>query len=215
MAGRRTPPRETNPAGRSQPSDLRIIGGRLRGRPIPYLGDLSTRPMKDRVREAVFNLLGQTLTGKQVIDLFAGTGAMAFEAISRGATEAILVERRFPNVRQIERTAAELGLSEQVRVFASDTFYWARHVHQPATIPSVMFCCPPYALYAERLDDMLGLINRFVESARPGSLLVVESDARFDIQRLPTSVTWDVRTYPPAVIAIAEVEAASADTHEN
>jgi 16S rRNA (guanine966-N2)-methyltransferase len=167
--------------------------------------------MKDRVREAVFNLLGPTLTGKQVIDLFAGTGAMAFEALSRGAKEAILVERRFPNVRQIERTAAELGLPEQVRVFASDTFYWVRHVYQPATIPSVTFCCPPYALYAERLDDMLGLIHRFVESARPGSLLVVECDTHFDTQQLPASLTWDVRTYLPAVIAIAEVEAASGE----
>lgn len=162
--------------------------------------------MKDRVRESVFNLIGQTLDGKRVIDLFAGTGAMAFEALSRGAVEATLVERRFPNVRQIERTAADLGLSAQVQTFASDTFYWVRHVYQPASIPTVVFCCPPYALYVDQPDDMLHLINRFLESVVPTSLLVVETDSRFDLSTLPTHLTWDIRSYSPAVIAIAEVE---------
>lgn len=205
MPARRPSKRDHVPPGRSQPTDLRIIGGKLRGRPIPYLGDLATRPMKDRVREAVFNLIGQTLDGKRVIDLFAGTGAMAFEALSRGAGEAIMVERRFPNVRQIERTATELGLSSQVQAFASDTFYWARHVYQPASLPTVVFCCPPYALYLDQPDAMLQLIKRFVQSVVPSSLLVVETDSRFDLSTLPSQLTWDIRSYPPAVIAIAEI----------
>ena len=64
---------------------LRVIGGVLRGRLIAYSGEMCTRPMKQRVREATFNLLGPRVVGTQVIDLFAGTGALAWEALSRGA----------------------------------------------------------------------------------------------------------------------------------
>src|SRR5919199_1250279 len=75
---------------------LRIIGGTLRGRKIKYSGDVRTRPMKDRVREAVFNLLGPQVSGSHAIDLFAGTGALGFEAISRGALRATFIERHYP-----------------------------------------------------------------------------------------------------------------------
>ncbi len=63
------------------PTVLRIIGGVHRGRKLEYSGDPRTRPMKDRVREAVFNLLGPDVAGKYVIDLFAGTGALGLEAL--------------------------------------------------------------------------------------------------------------------------------------
>src|SRR6478736_322408 len=75
---------------------LRIVGGTLRGRKLQYSGDVRTRPMKDRVREAVFNLLGPQVAGSHAIDLFAGTGALGIEAISRGATKATFIERHLP-----------------------------------------------------------------------------------------------------------------------
>ncbi len=65
---------------------VRIIGGQLRGRRINYSGDARTRPMKDRLREAIFNLIGPSIRGKHVLDLFAGTGALALEALSRAPT---------------------------------------------------------------------------------------------------------------------------------
>src|SRR5688572_16458652 len=85
---------------------LRIIGGSMRGRKLKYSGEARTRPMKDRVREAVFNLLGTTVEGCYVIDLFAGTGALGLEAISRGATGATFIERHFPTAKVIEENAA-------------------------------------------------------------------------------------------------------------
>src|SRR5262245_7614130 len=82
-------PIQQAPAEREQadrePPELRIIGGTLRHRKLLYSGDQRTRPMKDRVREAVFNLVGPDVVGQHAIDLFAGTGALGFEAISRGA----------------------------------------------------------------------------------------------------------------------------------
>src|SRR5205823_2176218 len=87
---------KTQRALSGRPAELRIIGGRMRGRKLVYGGDQRTRPMKDRTREAVFNLLGPGVTGTHAIDLFAGTGALGLEAISRGAESATLIEQHFP-----------------------------------------------------------------------------------------------------------------------
>lgn len=191
---------------------LRVIGGSLRGRPIAYSGDAATRPMKQRVREAAFNLLGTRVAGTHVIDLFAGTGALAWEALSRGARRATLVERHFPTARLIRANAEALGLIERATVVPADTFIWAQRLageapDQRGAEPWLVFCSPPYDLYVTRWEAMLGLLDQLVALAPRSSLLVVESDQRFDAARLPRSCVWDVRAYPPAVLAVGEIRA--------
>ena len=188
---------------------LRIIGGRFRGRPIRYLGDPRTRPMKQRVREAAFNLLGARVEGVHVIDLFAGTGALAWEALSRGAASATLIERHFPSARLIRENAAALGVTQLIEVVPGDTFVWSRKLAQGAVADRckrswLVFCSPPYQLYVTDTQPMQTLIGRMVELAPAGSLVVVESDQRLDPATLPDSCHWDVRHYFPAVLAIAE-----------
>ena len=90
---------------------LRIIGGTFRGRIIDYSGDPVTRPMKDNIREALFNLVGGWVKEKAVFDLFAGTGAIGLEAISRGASTATMIERHFPTVKIIEQNIQTLDVS--------------------------------------------------------------------------------------------------------
>lgn len=181
---------------------LRIIGGTMRGRALAYNGDQRTRPMKDRVREAVFNLLGPAVVGSHAIDLFAGTGALALEALSRGAARATLIERHFPTARTIEQNAAALGVTEQVTIAKADAFIWARRLPDLGETPWTVFCSPPFAFYADRKEDMLTLIGTLVDRAPAGSLFAVEADETFDMTQLPRAGEWDVRTYPPAVIAI-------------
>lgn len=89
---------------------LRVIGGQFRGRQIEYLGDPRTRPMKDDVREATFNLVGGWLSGKHAFDLFAGTGAIGIEALSRGAAGATFIERNIPASQAIRRNLTTLGI---------------------------------------------------------------------------------------------------------
>jgi len=103
---------------------LRIIGGSLRRRKLQYSGDLRTRPMKDRVREAVFNLLGTQVTGSQAIDLFAGTGALGLEAISRGATHATFIERHLPTAKLIEQTPPPSVSPTACESSSADAFGW-------------------------------------------------------------------------------------------
>jgi 16S rRNA (guanine966-N2)-methyltransferase len=185
-------------------SRLRVIGGKLRGRTIPYDGDTGLRPMKERVREAVFNLVGPRVVGKHVMDLFAGTGAMSFESISRGAASATVFERRFPTIKLIESAAAEFGISNQITVSPGDTFIWAKKVTQTPQIPWLIFCCPPYELYVSRRDDLFELIHGLWNSALENSVLVIESDERFNPEELLPESIWDTRRYLPAIIGITQ-----------
>src|SRR6478736_5897185 len=151
-------------AGRPQDAvvGLRIIGGSMRGRKIEYSGDARTRPMKDRVREAVFNLLGYSVEGTHVIDLFAGTGAMAIEAISRGATKAICIERHYPTAKLIEKSARELSIADRLNVVFGDTFLWTKSYALPQDSPPLtVFCSPPFDFFVDRAAEMLELISRW------------------------------------------------------
>ncbi len=164
--------------------------------------------MKDRTREAVFNLLGTAVKDKHTIDLFAGTGALGLEAISRGAASATLIEQHIPTARVVEQNAAALGVEDQTEVYAGDMFFWVRNLPKskciPVDAPWLVFSSPPYDFYVERRGDMLSAIGTLVELSPPGSIFVVEADERFDMAQLPLADDWDVRHYAPAVVGILE-----------
>ena len=182
--------------------ELRIVGGRFRGSKLSVGGDPRVRPMKDRVREAIFNLVGPDVVGKHVLDLFAGTGALALEALSRGALVASLVERHFPTVDIIEQNVRTLGVEDKANIIAADAFYWVRHEWEPRTDSWLVLCSPPYSFFVERREEMLSLIHTIIESVPGRSIIVAESDERFDFGQLPRPDEWDVRHYPPAVVGI-------------
>ena len=185
---------------------LRIVGGKFRGRQIDYSGDPVTRPMKDNIREALFNLVGGWVKEKVVFNLFAGTGAMGLEALSRGAAKCFFVERHIPTVRLIHENVLALDPDLPVEVNSSDTFFWVRQFlkdpQQWPTDPWVVFCCPPYDFYVERTDEVLGMISELLKIAPAGSIFVVESDGRFNPAGLPDPDSWVIRKYAPALVAI-------------
>jgi 16S rRNA (guanine966-N2)-methyltransferase len=181
---------------------MRVIGGKLRGRQFDYSGDPTTRPMKDRVREAVFNLLGTDVQGKWAIDLFAGTGALAFEALSRGSVGATLIERHFPTAKLLTQNAEKLGLTDQVQVVTGSSLLWGRSPDAPPSSPWLVFCSPPYAMYVDQRLELLELLKQLLSAGPQGTMLVIESDERFSPDDLPASLAWDVRQYPPAQVAI-------------
>ena len=185
---------------------LRIVGGKFRGRLIDYSGDPVTRPMKDNTREAVFNLVGGWVKDKVVFDLFAGTGAMGLEALSRGSSKAFFIERHIPTVRIIHANVQFLDPQLPVEIDSSDTFFWVRQfLKQPEKWPQqpwVVFCCPPYAMFVDREAETLKLISQLLEIAPEESLFVVESDSRFDPSKLPNPNSWSVRKYSPALVSV-------------
>lgn len=189
---------------------VRIIAGSHRGRTLVYRGDPVTRPMKDRTREALFSRLGGMFDGGVAIDLFAGTGVLALESISRGVKEAWTIELDSSAAADIRNSAKQLGLDTQVNVRCGDTFLLSEHLIQQlkqslTPTPWLVFICPPYSLWADKSDEMRYLLQRFSVEAPIGSSIVVELEEKTDLEVLPQSLEWDVRLYRPAQVAIAEV----------
>jgi 16S rRNA (guanine(966)-N(2))-methyltransferase RsmD len=181
---------------------VRIIGGEFRRKSLIYDGHPGTRPMKNRTREAVFNLLGTIVEGKYAIDLFAGTGALGLEALSRGASKATFLERHVPTAKTLEQNVAMLGVEDRAEVIVTDAFFWARQVDDVGNRPLLVFCSPPYEFYEKRRDDMVNLLSQLLQLAPAKSCFVVEADDRFVMDQLPRAAEWEIRRYPPAVIAI-------------
>ncbi len=185
------------------PVGLRIIGGKFRGSKLSYLGDRRLRPMKDRVREAAFNLIHPFVKDSFVLDLFGGTGALGLEALSRGASGCIFTEQHFPTARIIQQNIESLNLQDQARVFPGDVFLWYKKSPElPADRPWIVFCSPPYFFFNERAEDVFGLLRDLHASAPEKSVFVLESDVTFDWSPFENLDSWDVRLYPPAVLGI-------------
>ena len=191
--------------GAKEPLGLRIIGGKFRGSKLQYVGDNRVRPMKDRVREAVFNLIGPAIKGMYAIDLFGGTGAVAIEAISRGAVAATVIEIHLPTASLLKQNLEALDLLPVCNLCKTDAFFWAKNEaeHPSKESPWIVFCSPPYDFYVSRQTEMLEMLNRLVDLAPAESIFVIEADHRFDIKLLPRMPEPNrIRSYPPAVVAV-------------
>lgn len=123
---------------------VRIIGGRHRGRRLSFLPGRGLRPTPDRVRETLFNWLRNDLGGAHCLDLFAGSGALGLEAISRGAATVVAVEQRRASVQRLRDNAALLGESDRVTVLQRDAL---RYLSTAAPHPfDIVFVDPPFAV---------------------------------------------------------------------
>ncbi len=122
---------------------MRIITGKLKGRHFNIPKGLDVRPTTDRTKESIFNLIEARvfMEGTQILDLFAGSGNLGFEAISRGARHVTSVELDAQNVKQIEKTAADFGIDDQMRIVCSDA---QRFLNGMAIPYHFIFCDPPY-----------------------------------------------------------------------
>jgi len=161
---------------------LRIIGGRWRGRKIHFPRAAELRPTPDRVRETLFNWLGQDLTGRTTLDLFAGSGALSLEALSRGATRAVAIDRDATLVGALRATADRLGTRDLETHCADALGFLARD----RRAYDVIFLDPPFAdeLWERLLPaaaDRLAPDGRlYVEASTPleaaGGLEIVRRD---------------------------------------
>jgi 16S rRNA (guanine966-N2)-methyltransferase len=177
---------------------MRIISGEFRGRKIlPPQGEV-TRPITDRVKQSLFDILTPLLPDATVYDVFAGTGSMGLEALSRGAARATFFEKDKSALSLLRKNIVALGLADRTRVIASDLFQWfASPASRPAanSLAQLVFLDPPYKMVVGQGEDLRRLADSVVRHhlASDGTL-VFRHDAR-DQLTLPGLERYDQREY--------------------
>ena len=178
---------------------MRIIAGEFRGRKLlPPEGTDVTRPITDRVKQSLFDILAPLIPGAKVFDCFAGTGSLGLECVSRGAESVWLYERDRSAANRLKRNIQTLGVKNAL-VLEGDVFQFVgtpveRQV-APAGSVDLVFLDPPYRFVRERPDQIVGLARQLVSRfLAPDGVIVFRHDAK-DRLTLPGVTTVDERTY--------------------
>jgi 16S rRNA (guanine(966)-N(2))-methyltransferase RsmD len=175
-------------------TQLRIVAGSLRGRRLSCSVNPRLRPTPDRVREALFNILGDGVPGRPFFDVFAGTGVVGLEALSRGASTVTFVERDFRLVEELERHLREFGVADRGVVEKTDVYRWAGHWRAPAE-PATVFLSPPFGDFERRHDDLLRVAEALQQKAAAGSVIVLQGEQGAPLDDLPDGPAWEARRY--------------------
>ncbi len=174
---------------------MRVVAGSLGGRRLIAPPGDATRPTGDRVREALFSVLGASVQGARVLDLFAGSGALGIEALSRGAATAVFVDRAPQAIAAVRANLAALGIEGQTH--RAEARAWLRTASRRGDAYDLVFLDPPYRRAGElgrELSEGLAAV------LAPGARVVSESD-----RRDPLELDWplaDERRYGDTVIRI-------------
>ncbi|MCI0650485.1 MAG: 16S rRNA (guanine(966)-N(2))-methyltransferase RsmD [Planctomycetes bacterium] len=198
-----------NARARPRPERIRIVAGHLRGRMLEVPPGTTVRPMRERIREALFAMLGDRVRGARVLDLFAGSGALACEAMSRGAVRALVVEKNPAVLAILRRNIAELGLEPVAEVRSADAYELKLPV---AAVFDLILLDPPFADYADPARDPCALAARLAAGAAlaAGGLLAFEHPAEFAPPAPPAPcLSAAARTYGSTALAVWEKPAAA------
>lgn len=171
---------------------MRVISGELRGRKLASIRGRQTRPTADRVREALFNIVGSRLAGAHVLDLFAGTGALGIEALSRGAKMAVFVENAAPALQVIQKNIASCRLQSRATVLPLDIPRSLNGLAPYRGIFDLIFIDPPY-----RCDLIRPTLEQLTQGGLPSpeALIVVEHDPSESVAPPPSWEIIDSRRY--------------------
>ena len=175
-------------------TQIRIVAGTLRGRKLACDVNPDLRPTPQRVRESIFSILGNAIPGRPFFDVFAGTGVFGMEAVSRGASSAIFVERDFRLLDTIEKALRSFKIERVGRVVRGDAYRWVERWVPPAEAVNV-FLSPPFADLTQRPDDLLAVIREVQSRVSIGSVLVLQAEQSDMLATLPDGDKWDARKY--------------------
>jgi 16S rRNA (guanine966-N2)-methyltransferase len=173
---------------------LRIVAGSLRGRKLTCTVNANLRPTPQMVREALFSILGNAVPDRPFFDIFAGTGVVGLEAISRGASSVTFLERDFRLIGDLERHIDAFGVGEQARIARTDVYRWIERWQAPSE-PITVFLSPPFRDFEQRLDELLNVIAQLQQRMQPGSVIVLQAESKAPLDDLPCRADWDERRY--------------------
>jgi 16S rRNA (guanine966-N2)-methyltransferase len=187
--------------GKASMPGIRVIGGTARGRKLKMAPGAGTRPISDRAKESLFNLLGSDIESAEVLDLFAGTGSVGIEALSRGAARATFVECDRQAVNTIQANLKTVGFAERGRVLRADVFIYLRN--QPKQGFDFIYVAPPQ--YHNLWAETLAALDARPAWANPDCVVVAQIDPR-EFQALPLKnlELADQRRYGSTLLCLYE-----------
>jgi len=185
---------------------MRIIGGRWRSRVLRAPSGRTTRPLTDRIRESLANILGQDLAGERVVDCFAGGGSFGLECASRGAARVDFVERDPTALEALRRNVAALDDGEtRLVVHAGDALAALPRLGEA----DLCFCDPPFAWFVDRRDDLAAILAGAWAILAPDGLLAVRGERGDELPDLPAGATVvDLRDYGRSRVALISASGA-------
>ena len=187
------------------PRRMRIIAGEFRGRRLLAPESDTTRPITDRAKQSLFDVLSPLIPDAVVFDCFSGTGSMGLECLSRGASAAIFFERDRSAVGLLKGNISALGVNSRSVVYSGDIFkaFQGDGALSPGVGPAnLVFLDPPYRFLAEQQERLCELIQRMVhQHMREDSTLIFRHDLK-DTLELPLLTRYDQREYGQMAIEL-------------
>lgn len=174
--------------------ELRIVAGELRGRKLRCEFAAGVRPTPQMVREALFSILGDAVPERPFFDVFACSGVIGLEALSRGASAATFIERDPRLAGSIEQYVGRFGVAGRARVVRIDAYRWADRWLAPAA-PVNVYVSPPFADFEQRPEMLVRLIAQLQSKLAAGSVLVLQAERGLVAEQLPDAARWDQRHY--------------------
>jgi 16S rRNA (guanine966-N2)-methyltransferase len=189
---------------------LRVIGGNLKGKKLFSAKGQNLRPTSDRVREAIFDILQNQFQGRNILDLFAGTGALGIEALSRGAKRAVFVEGGARSLGVLRRNIEECRLKEQAEVVGREARVAIKILEARGESFELIFLDPPYSKgLARRVLEVLSRSS----IVTAGTLVVAEHSLSEELDSMPIWQRIDRRRYGRTLVSFFRPEKESSDPH--
>lgn len=175
-------------------AEIRIMSGSLRGRKLNCNVNPHLRPTPQRVREALFNILGNAVPDRPFFDVFAGTGVVGLEALSRGASSVTLIEQDFRQAQEIRDHIATFRVGEEAEVLPFDAYRWAHKWQAPAT-PVNIYISPPFPHIQNQSADLLQMFTVLQEKVQADSVIVLQSEHASKLDGHEALKSWEKRRY--------------------
>jgi 16S rRNA (guanine(966)-N(2))-methyltransferase RsmD len=181
---------------------LRITGGTRLNKRLISPPKSTIRPASDMIRQAVFNMFGTTIVGTTFYDVFAGTGVVGIEALSRGARRAIFIELDGQYVKLLRRNLELARFGAEASVRPGDAFIWGKHF-APEEGPNIVFLGPPYPLVTEQKKRIFKLIEQITANLDEDDWLIIQIPSTMKNEELPDFDRWvRLRKYGKTTIGI-------------
>ena len=158
---------------------MRVIAGDLKGRKISTVEGVNTRPTTDQIKENMFNMMGQFFTGGCVLDLFAGSGSLGIEALSRGLDHAVFIDINYDAINIIKENISNLKLNDQAEVYRNDAFKALKILAKKGLKFDLIFLDPPYGKF-----DITELLDKIAKNdlLNDDGLIICEYGAGVNVQ---------------------------------